>query len=44
MVKAMATRLMAAVGIGGLAWALGALALVVLTAGAVDVPTGISWT
>ncbi|MFC4536110.1 hypothetical protein [Sphaerisporangium dianthi] len=40
----MATRLVAAVGFGGLAWALGALALVVLTGGAIEVPTGISWT
>ncbi len=47
MVKAMATRMMAAMRLGGLGWALGLLALAVLAVlmgGAVDVPSGISWT
>ncbi len=44
MVKAMATRLVAAMGTGGPAWALGALAVMVLLGGAIEVPSGISWT
>lgn len=44
MVKAVATRMVAAMGIGGLRWVLGLLALAVLLGGAVGVPTGISWT
>jgi hypothetical protein len=44
MVKAMATRMVAAMVVGGLGWALGLLALVVLLGGTIEVPPGISWT
>jgi hypothetical protein len=44
MVKAMATRMMAAVAISGLGWALGVVALTILMGGTVEVPSGISWT
>ncbi|WP_405141447.1 hypothetical protein OG589_30715 [Sphaerisporangium sp. NBC_01403] len=40
----MATRMVAAMAIGGLGWALGQLALAVLLGGTVEVPSGISWT
>ncbi|GII81596.1 hypothetical protein Sru01_65780 [Sphaerisporangium rufum] len=44
MVKAMATRLVAAMVAGRFGWGLAALAMVVVVAGAVPVPSGISWT
>ncbi|MCW2879917.1 MAG: hypothetical protein JWQ95_4017 [Sphaerisporangium sp.] len=49
MVKAMATRMVAAIGNGGPAWGLGLLglgllALAVLVGGTIEVPSGISWT
>jgi hypothetical protein len=44
MAKAMATRMVAAIGLSGLGWGLRLLALAVLLGGAVEVPSGISWT
>jgi hypothetical protein len=44
MVKAMATRMVAAIGLSAPGWGLGLLALAVLLGGAIEVPSGISWT
>jgi hypothetical protein len=43
MVKALAIRMVAAMGIGGLGLALGLSILVGLMGGTVEVPSGISW-
>ncbi|MFG1879879.1 hypothetical protein ACGFIV_34105 [Sphaerisporangium sp. NPDC049003] len=40
----MATRMVAAMAVSGLGWALGLLASAVLLGGTVEVPSGISWT